>query len=138
MVEHVETRLKELREGLVGSGVRVLEDGSGGAFVIVDNIEIGDHFAPSRTWIGFHITWADEDADVYPYFIDAGVRYVGDGAAPVEHPSGNLPAAMGRGGQMPGFDLPAITISRRSNRRNPETDSPLQKLLRIIEFLRTR
>src|SRR3954447_26170283 len=103
MVEHVEAKLEELRKGMVGHGVRVQEDGDGGAFVIVDDIEIGDHFAPSRTWIGFPIVWADEDADVYPHYIDAGVGYVGAGAAPNEFPDGNLPSAMGRGAEMPGF-----------------------------------
>jgi hypothetical protein len=138
MVEHVETSLKDLREGMAGHGVRVEEDENGGAFVIVEDIEIGDHFAPSRSWIGFHITWADEDADVYPHYLDPALRYVGPGAAPNEHPDGNLPTPMGRGGEMPGFKIPAVVVSRRSNNRNPETDSPLHKLLRIIEFLRTR
>jgi hypothetical protein len=138
MIEHVETSLTELRDGMVGHGVRVEEDGQGGAFVIVDDIEIGDHFAPSCFWIGFHITWADEDADIYPHFIPADVRYVGGGAAPNEHPEGDLPTAMGRGHEMPGFKLPAIQISRRSTHRNAATDSALHKLLRVIEFLRTR
>src|SRR4051794_2058185 len=104
MVEHVETSIEELRDGMVGHDVRVQADNDGGAFVIVDNIEIGEHFAPSRCWIGFHITWA-EDADVYPHFIDANVRYVGNGAAPNEHPDGNLPIPMSRGQEMPGFKL---------------------------------
>jgi len=39
---------------------------------------------------------------------------------------------------MPGFELPAIQVSRRSNHRRAETDSALQKLLRILEFLRSR
>jgi hypothetical protein len=39
---------------------------------------------------------------------------------------------------MPGFDLPAIQVSRRSNHRNADTDTAVQKLLRITDFLRTR
>jgi hypothetical protein len=137
MVERVETSLKALQEGMAGHAVRVQEDGSGGAYVIVDDIEIGDHYAPTRSWVGFHVTFA-EDADIYPHFIDPGVRYVGPGPAPNEHPDGNLPTAMSRGQTMPGFELPAIQVSRRSNHRNGETDSPLMKLLRVIEFVRTR
>jgi hypothetical protein len=137
MLEHVETGLSMLRDGMAGHGVQVKDDGSGGAFVIVEDIDIGDHFAPTRSWIGFHATWA-EDADVYPHYIDPEMRYVGSGAAPNEFPEGNLPSAMSRNAQMPGFERPAIQISRRSNHRNAETDSPLMKLLRIIDFLRTR
>jgi hypothetical protein len=137
MIEHVETSLNALREGMAGHVVRVQEDGSGGAYVIVDDIEIGDRYAPTRAWIGFHVTYA-EDADVYPHFIDPGVRYVGPGPAPNEHPDGNLPTAMSRGQTMPGFNLAAIQVSRRSNQRNGDTDSPLMKLLRVIEFVRTR
>lgn len=138
MTDHVQARLEELRTGMAGHDVRVQEDENGGAFVIVDGIEIGEQFAPPRSWIGFHITWADEDADVYPHFIDPDVRYVGSGDAPNQHPDGNLPTSMTRGHEMPGFNIPAIQVSRRSNRRNSDTDSPLQKLLRVIEFLRTR
>lgn len=138
MIDHVETGLDLLREGMAGHDVRVMEDGSGGVYVIVEEVDIGDHFMPPRSWIGFHTTWA-EDADVYPHFIDPSVRYVGpsDGA-PNAFPDGNLPTAMSHGATMPGFNLPAIQISRRSNHRNAETDTPLMKLLRIVEFLRTR
>src|SRR2546428_232172 len=75
MIEYVETGLDGLREGTAGRGVRVREDGSGGAYVIVDDIEIGEHFAPRRSWIGFHVTFA-EDAHVYPHFIDPHLQYV--------------------------------------------------------------
>lgn len=138
MVEYVETSLNELRNGMAGQGVRVQEDGSGGAYVIVDDIEIGDHFAPPRSWIGFHVTFS-EDADVYPHFIDPAVRYIGPPeSAPNQQPDGNLPATMSRGQQMPGFNLAAIQVSRRSNNRNGDTDSPLMKLLRVTQFLRSR
>lgn len=138
MVEHVEAGLEDLREGMAGHAVRVKEDDSGGAYVVVDDVDIGGHFAPRRSWIGFHVSYA-EDADVYPHFIDPAVRYSGSpDLAPNEHPDGNLPTAMTRGHQMPGFNVAAIQVSRRSNNRNGDTDTPLMKLLRVIEFLRTR
>lgn len=138
MVEYVETSLKDIRLGMAGHGVRVQEDGSGGAYVIVDDVDIGDHFAPSRSWIGFHLTFA-EDADVYPHFIDPDVRYLGPPeSAPNQHPDGGLPTSMTRGHEMPGVKLAAIQVSRRSNNRNGDTDSPLMKLLRVIEFLKAR
>jgi hypothetical protein len=138
MKPDVARAVEELREGFPGHDMHVTEDADGGAVVIVDSIEIGDSFAPSAAWIGFHITWPYPDSDVYPHFIDPNVRYVGGRDAPNKHADGDLPTSMTRGAALPGFDIPAIQVSRRSNRRNPTTDSALQKLLRVIEFLRSR
>jgi hypothetical protein len=134
----VEAAIAELRAGLPGHEVLVQPDADGGAYVIVDELHLGDHFAPSISWIGFQITWTCPDADTYPHFIDPNVRYMGEGAAPNHYPEGSLPTSMTRGAIMPGFDKPAIQVSRRSNRRNAETDTPLQKLLRILAFMRSR
>jgi hypothetical protein len=130
--------IEELTAGAPGGEVRALPDVDGGAFVIVDGIEIGSCFDPATSWIGFHLTWPYPDADVYPHFIDAGIRYVGSGKAPNEHPDGNLPTSLTRGAEMPGFDLKAIQVSRRSNHRAADTDTALRKLLRIVDFLKTR
>jgi hypothetical protein len=137
MKDSAAAAIKEITDARIGTGVRTKEDADGGAYVIVDGIQIGDSFSPSTSWIGFHILWTCPDDDVYPHFADPGLKYVGSNAAPNQHPDGNLPAAISRGGTMPGFDFPAIQISRRSNHRNAETDSALQKLLRVIEFLRS-
>jgi hypothetical protein len=128
----------ELEASLTGSAVRGKEDRDGGAYVVVDDVAVGDSFSPRSSWIGFHVVWTYPDSDVYPHFISAGLKYVGSGATPNQHPDGDLPAALTRGATMPGFDLPAIQVSRRSNHRNADTDTACQKLLRIIEFLRTR
>jgi hypothetical protein len=130
--------IEELREAFPDSSVQFREDDDGGAFVAVYPVDIGVAFEPTRTWIGFHLTWPYPDADVYPLFIDAGITYVGGGAAPNAHADGPLPTALSRGAQLPGFDLPAIQISRRSNRRNIDTDTAVQKVLRVVEFLRSR
>ncbi len=137
MKEGVEAAIEELEEGFPGAKVTAKDDESGGAFVLVEDVDYGGAFAPRRSWIGFHVTY-NPDADVYPHFIDPEVKYVGAGKTPHQHADGNLPAAMTRGMAVPGFDKPAIQVSRRSNRRNAETDSPLQKLLRVLEFLRSR
>jgi hypothetical protein len=134
----VEAAVAELRAGLRHNNVRHLEDGEGGAYVIVDELFIGENFTPSAAWIGFHITWPYPDADIYPHFLCPQVQYAGRQQTPNQHPDGNLPVPMTRGGTMPGFDLPAIQISRRSQRRNVETDSALQKLMRVLALLRTK
>lgn len=138
MKAHVATAIEELEDAQIASRVRTMNDPDGGSYVIVDDLTIGDSFDPSTSWIGFHILWTYPDSDVYPHFTAAGLRYVGTGPAPSQHPDGNLPTALTRGAIMPGFDLPAIQISRRSNHRNADTDSALRKLLRILDFLRSR
>ena len=138
MKDAVTAAINEIAEAQIGTTVRVKEDSDGGAYVVVDAVAIGPAFSPVTTWIGFHIVWTYPDCDVYPHFSEPGLRYVGSGATPNQHPDGNLPNAMTRGATMPGFELKAIQISRRSNRRNAETDSALQKLFRVIEFLRGR
>lgn len=134
----VANAMEELAASAPGSGLRSLPDADGGAYVIVDGIEIGTCFDPTTSWIGFHLLWPYPDADVYPHFIDDGIRYVGSGDAPNQHPDGDLPTSLTRGAEMPGFKLGAIQVSRRSNHRSAETDTALCKLLRIIDFLRTR
>jgi hypothetical protein len=135
----VEKALEELTAGLPEKAtLEIKEDSDGGAYVLVDGVEIGACFNPSTSWIAFHITWSYPDADVYPHFIDADVQYVGGQAKPNQHADGSLPAAMTRNATAPGFERPAIQVSRRSNRRNPATDSALQKLLRVLDFLRSR
>ena len=134
MKQAVIDALNELVAGLPEAKVTSVEDDDGGAFVLIDSIDIGPRFAPSETWIGFHIVFSYPEADVYPHFIDAGVKYIGDGPAPNQHPEGDLPAALSRGQTLPHFEKTAIQISRRS--KNPGT--ALHKLHRVIDFLRTR
>jgi hypothetical protein len=136
--ENVEKAIEELREGLPGSAVTVKEDDDGGAFVLIESIDLGPSFEPRTSWISFHITWTCPEADVYPHFIDPSVKYVGTGETPNQHPDGNLPVSMSRAASVPGFEKTAIQISRQSNRRDPQTDWPLHKLLRVLESVRSR
>jgi hypothetical protein len=134
--EGVQTALGELEDGLSENRVESKEDGDGGAFVLVHGIEVGDSFDPTVSWIGFHLTFTCPEADVYPLYLDPALRYVGEGPTPNQHPDGPLPVGITRGATMPGFELPAIQVSRRST--DSEADTPLRKLRRVIDFLRTR
>jgi hypothetical protein len=140
MKDAVAEAIRELEQDF--GSVRRLEDGEGGAYVLVEDVDLGEHYAPRSSWIAGHITWAyEEGADVYPLFIDAAVRYVGTGARPNQDPSGDatlaLPTTMTRGNVLaPGFQLPAIQVSRQSNA--PAGDTAAQKFGRVLEFIRTR
>lgn len=137
MKKDVEAAITELRTGLPCHEIRVKPDADGGAFVIVDGVDIGPQFKPLTTWVGFQITFPYPDADVYPHFIDPAVKFVGDDPD-TDPPPDTLPTSMTRGATMPGFDLPAIQVSRRSNRRDADTDSALHKFLRVVDFVRSR
>lgn len=143
MKPRVQEAIQELEQAYPGK-VRHEEDRDGGAYVLVEEIELGERYAPSQARIAFHITWTyDEGADVYPHFLDAAVRYVGDGPTPNEAPSGDaadaLPTALSRGFKAPGFGFEAIQISRRSYTPGATGDlTALEKLARVIDFLRTR
>jgi hypothetical protein len=138
----VEEALSELEAAHPATKVQRKEDGDGGAYVLVEEVALGERYAPSTSWVAFHITWTyEEGADVYPFFINDAVRYVGDGETPIAGPEGDpakaLPAAMSHGFVAPGWeDLSAIQVSRRSHA--PAQDTAVQKLGRVLEWIRTR
>jgi hypothetical protein len=135
MKAEVAEAIEQIKRAAVG--VRSVPDADGGACVLVDGIDIGSAFSPSVTWIAFPITWAYPDTDCYPHFIDPGIKYVGSGPAPNQHPDGNLPKSITRGATVPGFNCAASQVSRKANRRNADTDTALLKLMRVIDFLRS-
>lgn len=100
----------------------VLEDGHGGAFVVVDDLELGRAFTPSRSWIGFQIPALYPRADVYPHYVCPELGRA-DG--------GPLTTPLNPGQAMPGFNRPAVMVSRRSNRWDPARDTAALKLQRI-------
>lgn len=136
MKEGVEQAIEEISRRFPNHDVRTQADENGGVHVIVDGLYIGDHFAPSSSWVGFHITWTYPDSDVYPHFIDAAVAYTGEAECPNTRAEGDLPKDLTRGHTMPGFAVPGIQVSRRSNGWSSLTDTAALKLLRVLEFLR--
>lgn len=87
MKPEVADAIEELKRAFPFSTVTVNEDGQGGAYVIVEAVDIGARFVPSVTWMGGHITALYPYADIYPVFIDAAVcRDDGVGFdAPITH-----------------------------------------------------
>jgi hypothetical protein len=133
MTDEVRIAIEELEQSFPDHVVRTLEDGEGGAYVLVEGLTLGERFAPPTSWVGFHITHPYPDADVYPHFIAGGTRYLGSANAGNGYPDGLQP-----GQKMPGFNLDAIQISRRSNRWNPDGDTAALKLTRVLDWVRSR
>ena len=124
MKPHVANAVEELDRAFPSSVVHTREDGKGGAYVIVENVPIGAKYAPAYTWFGGHITALYPYADIYPMFIDAGVRRL-DGLA-FEAPV--TPNAE--------FERrPALQVSRRNNQTQNYPQTAVSKFLKVQRFL---
>lgn len=116
--------IEEIRRTFEECEVEVYPDGSGGAVVVVRGIPMGCPYVQDKVWVGFHITYQYPYADVYPHFTNADLARSGGG---------------GLGGGFGGASFqnsPAIQISRRSNRLNPETDTAALKLLKVLKWMK--
>ena len=63
--------IEEIRLTFEECGVEADADGSGGAFVLVTGVRLGQPYAQKEVWIGFQITFQYPYADVYPHFTNA-------------------------------------------------------------------
>ena len=124
MKQDVANAIEELKGAFPSSQVCSREDGSGGAYVIVEDVAIGDRYRPSSTWVGGHITALYPYADIYPLFMGDGVRRV-DGVA--------FEAPVTPGAQF--FDRAALQISRRNNHTQNYPQTAVAKFLKVLHFL---
>lgn len=127
LTPEVAEAIEEIRAAYPGHPVAVEPDGQGGAYAVVDQLEIGDQYAPSTTWVGFQIGFQYPQADVYPHFIDAGVRRL-DSRALGDSFSGPTTWR----------DRAAVQVSRRSNHLNPATDTAALKLGKVLAWIQSR
>ena len=124
MKQDVANAIEELKLAFPSAQVCSREDGSGGAYVIVEDVVIGDRFRPSSTWIGGHITALYPYADIYPLFMGDDVRRV-DGVA--------FEAPVTPGVQF--LDRTALQISRRNNHTQNYPQTAVAKFLKVLHFL---
>ena len=124
MKQDVANAIEELKRAFPSSAVSSREDGDGGAYVVVEEVEIGERFRPSSTWLGGHIPALYPYADIYPLFVADEVRRV-DGVAfepPVTHGARFL-------------DRPAVQISRRNNHTQHYPQTAVAKFLKVLHFM---
>ena len=124
IVPAVAEAIEEIRRTFDQCVVEVVPDGSGGAEVVVRGIPMGCPYVQPEVWLGFRITFQYPYADVYPHFTNPELVRA-DGVAL----GGGFGAATFQG-------QPAIQISRRSNRLNPETDTAALKLLKVLRWMK--
>lgn len=121
----VEAAVAAVRAHFAGKPVEVVPDGAGGATVIVDQVDLGDRYTPSTTWLGFHISAAYPQADVYPHYIGRVARTDGQ---PHDQILGNAVQSVDWNGRQ------ALQLSRRSNGWNPATDNAALKAEKVITW----
>ena len=118
--------IEDIRCTFEGCDIDVEPDASGGAVVVVQGVPMGGPYVQTEVWIGFHITFQYPYSDVYPHFTNMDLA---------RSDSGGLGGGFGTASFK---DQPAIQISRRSNRLNPETDTAALKLLKVITWMKNQ
>jgi hypothetical protein len=119
--------IAELCDAYTETSVTVREDGEGGAYVIVEEVDPGPVYRERVTWIGFHITFQYPYADTYPHYVRGDLSRV-DGRG--------LGEAISQNQTFEGRQ--AVQISRRSNHLNPQTDTGVLKLQKVLAWLASR
>ena len=125
MKQEVANAIEELKRAFSSSEISSREDGDGGAYVIVEDVEIGCRYQPSFTWLGGHMPALYPYADIYPLFIADNVRRA-DGVAfepPITH-----------GAQF--LDRPALQVSRRNNHTQHFPQKAVAKFVKVQYFLK--
>jgi hypothetical protein len=112
-----------IREQFAGTPVQVDPDGVGGATVTVQNVILGTQYAPPHTWLGFHVSAAYPDADVYPHYVGVVTRADGQ-------PHGQAVQ------QVTWRERPALQLSRVSRHWNPASDNAANKAEKVIAWMR--
>jgi hypothetical protein len=125
MLSPVAHAIEQIRLAFAPSAVTVDDDGSGGAYVIVEVVDLGPKFVPQHSWLGGHLTAQTPYSDVYPIY-GGGELLRADGR-PFQPP-------LSLGHQFRG--RPALQISRRSNRLDPQLQTPALKFSKVLHYLR--
>lgn len=124
MKVEVSTAIEELRRQFGTSSLKVRDDEQGGAYVVIEPIQLSAKFRPATTWFGFHVTAQYPYADIYPVFMGADVQRA-DGKA--------FDAPVTPGHQFEG--RAAIQISRRSAAAESGAQKAVAKILKVLDFL---
>lgn len=108
-------------ERLFGS-VDVEPDGTGGAYVTVRELDLGERWTPKVVPLSFQLAYNYPYAAVYPFYCPAGLQRADGGAWP--------PALQ----QVMWRDRSVVQISLRANRWSPAHDSAAGAVAQVRRF----
>jgi len=121
----VEEVLAHLRTDFPDANVHFMPDGNGGGAVVIESVDLGQDYAPAKTWLGAHLPSTLPYADIYPLFIGAEVVKTNGQAH-------NNPISAGHT-----FNgRPAIQISKRSNNLVATAEAASLKFTKVLHFIR--
>ncbi len=126
MLPEVEEAVAEVRSAFPANEVQAVTLEDGGAEVTVEGVDLGERYEPRTTFVGFRIDRLYPHSDVYPHFLRPELRKANGAALPSP---GMIPNQQWRG-------QPAIMVSRRSTRWNPNRDTAVGKLHKVLEWIR--
>lgn len=126
----IQVALDELRATFPDSLVSFDESGDGGAWVRVETVELGSLYNYETSWAAFQLQYMYPECDVYPVFVRPDIarldsQPLGEGFA--------QPVGFGLLGGEQGTQL-----SRRTPTLEPDTNSAAGKLLKVLQWVRTR
>jgi len=122
--------IEQIRAQFPESALEVKADEQGGAYVLVDPVDLGDNYteATRSTWMGFHISFQYPFADVYPHHVRRDLAR-----------SDGRPLGAGMSHSVfQGFGRESVQFSRRSNHRDSALETAVHKLLKVIEWASKR
>src|SRR5262249_21315168 len=122
----------EIIDAFGAERVRVVPDGQGGAWVEISDVELGGAYTTETTFVIFLLPFNLPGADVYPLFVRRDLERrdrqgLGEGfaATDVQRPGDEQPR-------------PVTQVSRRTRRSDFTRQSALQKIEKVLEWVRTR
>lgn len=130
LTAEVAKAIEELEATFPEASVTVDSTGDGGAWVLIDSVDVGPVFVGRASWLRFQIPFTYPAADIYPMFVRPDLSRVGG------EPLGEaLTAGHGCG---PDGLTQAVQVSRRTNAVDAATHTAAGKVLKVLQWLRNR
>jgi hypothetical protein len=132
MKQAVQAAVAAIIEAYGAGNVRAVPDGQGGAWVEVTGVALGQTYTQDSTFALCLLPFNLPDADVYPLFVrhdlirrDGGGLGEGFSTTSVSWPGEQQPTS-------------ATQVSRRTRRNEFTRQTPLQKINKVLDWVRTR
>lgn len=128
----VEAVIADLRAVYGGDHVLMIPDGQGGAWVEIDQVELGEAYIQPTTFLVFLLPFNLPGADIYPMFVRDDLarsdgRQLGDG---LQRTTLSWPGQPSQ--------RPVVQVSRRTRGGAFTVQSAVQKTEKVLEWLRNR
>jgi hypothetical protein len=128
----VEATVTALRTAYGEDQIRLVPDGQGGGWIEILAVDLGDTYVQKTTFVVFLLPFNLPGADIYPLFVRHDLARC-DGATLGE---GLQCTTLSWPGQPPQRSV--VQISRRTRRGAFASQTAVQKIEKVLEWLRTK